>query len=178
MGVVIGELLESGPHPATLADDELLALCELGRGRTSGPGGQHRNKVETLVILTHRDTGVVGRAGERRSAEENKRVALRRLRLELATRVRVPVPAGEIRSELWLERCRNGRISCNPKHRDYPSLLAEALDAVAACGLDAKRAATRLDCTQSQLVKLVKEHPPAFATLNAARRERGMHEFR
>lgn len=173
--------LEPAPrpaHPATLADEELLAQCDLAKSRDGGPGGQHRNKVETKVTLTHRPTGVSAQAGERRSAVENKRVALRRLRLALATQVRVGVPAGEVRSALWRSRVRGGRIVVNPEHRDYPALLAEALDVIEASAFDPRRAALRLGCTPSQLVKLVQEHPPAMERWNAGRAERGQHPLK
>lgn len=165
-------------HPAALPDDDLLGRCELTRGRTSGPGGQHRNKVETLVVLTHRPTGIAGRAGERRSAEVNRKVALRRLRLALAVGLRVGVPVGEARSELWRTRCRGGRIACNPHHHDYPALLAEALDMLEACKGDPRRAAVRLDCSMSQLVRLIRHHPPALAMVNDQRAVRGEHALR
>jgi len=171
-------ILVERPHPATLEPEALLAQCELGKDRSSGPGGQHRNKVETKVTLTHTPTGVAGQAGERRSAQENKRVALTRLRLALATEVRSPAPVGDARSELWRSRCRGGRIACNPKHKDYPAMLAEALDMIDACGLEPKKAALRLECTASQLIKLVKDHPPAFAAWNKERTARGMHTLK
>lgn len=165
-------------HPAALSDDDLLSQCELTRGRTSGPGGQHRNKVQTLVILTHRPTGITGRAGERRSPENNRKVALRRLRLALAVGVRVGVPAGEARSELWRSRCRGRAIACNPRHHDYPAMLAEAMDMLESCRGDPRRAAVRLDCSMSQLVKLIKLHPPALAAVNDRRAARGEHALR
>lgn len=165
-------------HPAALPDDELLAQCDLTRGRTSGPGGQHRNKVQTLVELRHTPTGVEAHAGERRSALENRRVALRRLRLALAVEHRAPVPAGEVGSDLWRARRKGGRIVVNPEHEDYPALLAEAVDVLAAANWDARRAALRLDVTASQLLKLVKDHPPAMVMWNENRRKRKMRALK
>jgi len=166
-------------HPTGLDDDALLAQCELGRGRTGGPGGQHRNRVATQVILTHRPTGLCAQAGERRSPEANKSVALLRLRLLLAVEHRTGVPAGEARTALWASRCgKAGRIVCSASHRDHPTLIAEALDVIAACGWDTPKAAARLCCTQTQLVRLLGEHPPALVRLNQERETRGMRALR
>ncbi|MBM4109202.1 MAG: peptide chain release factor-like protein [Phycisphaerae bacterium] len=164
-------------HPAALPDDELLKDVEESRSRASGPGGQHRNKVETRATLVHTPTGVSAQAGERRSLQENRKVALFRLRLALATQVRRAVAPGDARSALWRSRCdaATGRIACNPEHHDFPALLAEALDHVWSCGLDVKKAAARLACSASQLVKLIKDHPHALFELNRARAEHGMH---
>lgn len=181
------------PHPACLADEDLLKQCRIGRGRAGGPGGQNRNKVETLVIITHLPTNLEAHAGERRSQGENKAVALRRLRLLLATRVRVDPPPpprdldallapGGACSALWRSRRRTvggtGRIACNPEHRDFPSLLAEALDVIAASAWEPAPAARRLDVTTSQLIGLVRDHPPALLAWNAARAQRGLHAIK
>lgn len=165
-------------HPASLGDELLLRGCERGSGRTGGPGGQNRNKVSTMVVLRHGATGLSAQAGERRSVRENLPVALRRLRLVLASAHRVGVPDGEARTALWRSRVRGGRIVLSERHRDYPSMLAEAMDMLFACGLDERRAATRLGVTVTQLVRLVASHAPALAALNAARESRGKHKLR
>lgn len=162
-------------HPACLEDEALLRQCRVSTGRTGGPGGQNRNKVETLVELEHEPSGIRAHASERRSQMENKRVALRRLRLALACEVRTGVPIGEIGSPLWKSRVKGGRIACNPDHEDFPSMLAEALDVIAACGWDPRKAGLRLECSASQLIKLAKDHPPALLAWNRAREDAGLH---
>ena len=175
---LIEPIFVPAPHPASIEPDALLAACTITRNRATGPGGQHRNKVETHVTLTHEPTGLSGQAGERRSPEVNKRTALRRLRYELAVACRSPVPIGEVGSAMWKSRVRGGRISPNEKHRDGPAMLAEALDVIYAAGLDHRRAALRLECSASQLIKLVAREPGALAALNQAREARGERPLR
>lgn len=52
--------------------------------KSSGPGGQHKNKRETAVRVRHIPTGVTVTAGEERSQALNREVALERLRRKLA----------------------------------------------------------------------------------------------
>ena len=165
-------------HPAALADDALLAQCTVRRTKRSGPGGQHRNKVETAVILTHRGTGLTAEANERRSQAANRSVAIFRLRLQLALQVRRPVAMTDAPSELWLHRCRNRRVSVSPRHGDFPVLLAEALDTIAAAGLDMKAAAQRLQCSSSQLVGLLQRDPRALSLVNSLRTGAGLSRLR
>lgn len=165
-------------HPACLSEELLLTHCELGKSRSGGPGGQHRNKVETLVTICHLPTGITAHAGERRSAKENRSVAVRRLRLALAVGVRTPVPIGDVRSELWRSRTAGGKISCNPDHHDYPSLLAEALDMIQACNFDARKAAIRLDVSPTQLIRCVADHPHALIWWNQQRQLRHQHPLK
>ena len=54
--------------------------------RATGPGGQHRNKTDSAVRLTHIPTGVVVTATEDRSQHVNRRVAWERLDAALAER--------------------------------------------------------------------------------------------
>ena len=75
-----------------LADDALLAQCEVQAHRASGPGGQHRNKAETAVRLVHLPSGVTAEGKDERSRTQNLRIALGRLREKLARRAYRPPP--------------------------------------------------------------------------------------
>jgi len=165
-------------HPAALSDDQLLGQCDERRQRRSGPGGQHRNKVETGVVLTHRATGIKAEAYERRSQVENRREALRRLRIRLAMDVREPADPARPPSERWQSRLRGTRIELSAAHADFPALLAELLDRLDALGYDVPRAAERLGCTGSQLVKLLAKEPRALELVNQQRQQRGLRPLR
>lgn len=64
-------------------DAALLAECEVETFRSGGPGGQHANKVESGVRLTHIPTGIRVTSRDSRSQARNKQIALNRLRARL-----------------------------------------------------------------------------------------------
>jgi hypothetical protein len=160
-------------HPATLSEPALLRDCEETRTRRGGPGGQHRNKVETAVVLLHRPTGIAAEASERRSQAENRRVAVRRLRLALAIGHRLPPdPAGP--SLRWQARTAGSRITVALDHDDYPALVAEAFDHLAACGWQLPPAAAALGVSPSQLARLCRREPAAWTALGRHRAAAGL----
>ena len=169
---------EPGDHPAAAGAEQLIAECEVRRLRRSGPGGQHRNKVETAVSLRHLPTGVRAEASERRSQAQNRSAALFRLRVNLALEVRRNRGPQHVPSPLWRSRCGGGTLKLSAGHDDFPTLLAEVLDVLAAAGADPKRAAALLACTPSQLIRLLKLDPRALALVNQWRRVRHVHALR
>lgn len=163
-------------HPAQLPVEQLLGDCRLERTRRSGPGGQHRNKVETAVVVEHLPTGLKGEASERRSQLQNRQAAIQRLRIRLALAVR-HAPPGEP-SAAWRQRVKGSRISVSPAHEDYPALLAEVLDVVHSQNFELSAAATHLGVTTSQLVKLLKTEHAALDQVNRERQSLGLPSLR
>ncbi|WP_419162240.1 peptide chain release factor-like protein [Candidatus Palauibacter sp.] len=74
------------------SDEELFAQCKVETFRAGGPGGQHQNKTESGVRLTHHPSGIVVTARESRSQHRNRARALARLRTALEDRERVRPP--------------------------------------------------------------------------------------
>lgn len=127
------------------------------------------------MVLTHEPSGVRAEANERRSQTENRTVAVFRLRVNLALEVRSDRAAEAVPSRLWQSRCTPaGRINVAADHRDFPAMLAEALDVLELCEDDPKAAAEALGCTVSQLLKFLKKEPRAAAGLNQRRSRRGL----
>lgn len=167
------------PHPATIPEEELLRDCAIEFGRVAGPGGQNRNKVETAVYIVHRPTDVDTHATERRSQAQNRHVAIFRLRLKLAVRVRTWTNRDRHEpSELWRSRRQGEKLPVNPEHEHYPALLAEALDLIVARGYDIAGAAGLLGVTMSQLARLIRHQKHAFTMVNEGRERRGLPRLR
>ena len=162
-------------HPSELSVNELIKDCHVRRQRRSGPGGQHRNKVETAIVITHTPTGIQGAASERRNQAENRKHALFRLRINLALHLRT---SRNKQSQLWNSRTSNKRITINPQHTEFPAVLAEALDVIVNQGLDMKRAAEILSVSSSQLIKLIKADNLAWQHLNQLRSDAGQHPLK
>ncbi|MEM8734282.1 MAG: peptide chain release factor-like protein [Planctomycetota bacterium] len=169
------------PHPATLTEEALVGDCDMRLERRSGPGGQHRNKVETAVVLQHRPSGVSAEANERRSQNENRKVAIFRLRLALAIDLSV---AEQFSSEwaspspLWCERRAGKQMKVSSEHRDFPPILAEAISKVLQHDWDASAAAAELAISTSQFLKLMGKHPPALRLINQTRQKMGLHAYK
>jgi peptide chain release factor 2 len=66
------------------SDEELLGECDVDTFRSSGPGGQHVNKTESAVRLSHRPSGIVVTCRQERSQHQNKALCLSKLREKIA----------------------------------------------------------------------------------------------
>ena len=65
------------------SDEELLKECNVDTYRAGGKGGQHINKTESAVRMTHLPTGTVVTCQNERSQYQNKRKCLTQIREKL-----------------------------------------------------------------------------------------------
>jgi hypothetical protein len=160
-------------------DEKLLAECTVETYRASGPGGQHRNKTESAVRLTHRPTGVVVTATERRSQHENRHRALVRLRQAIALEVREAVPAEGgpgaalarvLGDPAWPRISRRSPL--------YLVAAAQILDHLEAAAGRASDAADRLGVSTASLVKFLTLDTDLWQGANGIRRRFGQKPLR
>ena len=72
------------PPPYALDRETLEREVEIDVFRASGPGGQHVNKTESALRLTHWPSGVVVTAQDSPSQHRNREIAFERLAARLA----------------------------------------------------------------------------------------------
>jgi protein subunit release factor B len=72
--------------------ERLARDCEITPFKSSGPGGQKKNKTESSVRVRHLPSGIVRIATESRSQARNRALALARVLEELKRRARRPKP--------------------------------------------------------------------------------------
>jgi protein subunit release factor B len=105
-------------------DEALLAECDVVPFKSSGPGGQHKNKTLSSVRLYHRPTGLVVIGRRERSFLRNLKDALGRLREKLERllvepKVRRPTKPSRRAVEARLrEKKARGRRKEDRAHRD------------------------------------------------------------
>ena len=81
----------NGRKKRFLTDMKTLAKeTDVSFYKSSGPGGQKKNKTETSVRLHHRPSGLMVIATEQRSQSQNRALAFKRLQRKLVTLNRIP----------------------------------------------------------------------------------------
>lgn len=67
---MVAETIDDTDSAIVLRDADI----EVQTTRDSGPGGQHRNKTESCVVMTHRPTGIQAKSALK-SQHQNRRLA-------------------------------------------------------------------------------------------------------
>ena len=121
-------IMETKPAHYATDMESLKKSTRVQPFKASGPGGQHRNKVQTGVRLLHRLSGVRVEAKTSRSREENLKRAFKRLQRRLqklnqpsTPRIPTKVPRSQKRQRVSDKRIQSAR----KKERKQPSLNDE-----------------------------------------------------
>jgi hypothetical protein len=162
-----------------LDDESLLDQCDLHIYKSSGPGGQHRNKVSSAVRLRHKPTGISAHGDESRSQAENKRLALSRLRMNIACSIRQPVKPG-VNFPAVVAECmftaRGGpnvgrrRLEVGKRDRRFWTVAAYLLDVLDHYQGRLSEAAAHIGITTGNFVGLLESERHLLAAAQAVRK--------
>lgn len=159
----------------TLADDLLLSQCDVHCYRSSGPGGQKKNKTSSAVRLQHRPTGLVTQAEEDRSQHINKARALKRLRMLLATDLLAELDVRSYRPGEHVSAClAGGRLEVRLKDERALPVINEVLSVLDGCGGRVSDAARAIGITTANLVKFLRIDPHVWRRANHIRQSHGL----
>ena len=149
-----------------LTEEELLRQCRCETCRGSGPGGQKRNKTESAVRVIHLPSGIAAEGDVSRSQHLNRLHALRKLRLEIALRVRRPAPAAPAGPAPGVQA------------DAFVRWVAAAFDALADSGFRLSEAADRMGVSTSRLSKDLAKHSAVWQVVNRERERLGLSRLR
>lgn len=127
----------------------------------TGNGGQKRNHTNTAVRICHLPSGVVVTDCETRSQQRNREIALHKLRLEIAMKIRGP--------ELPQPDC--GMNMNNPK---YPLLVAWLMDVVVKSELEPRIVAEKTGLSRTGILKLLARDTQLWQYFNRLRNKAGL----
>ena len=152
-----------------LDDEALLAECSLDFFRSTGKGGQKKNKTSSAVRLVHLPTQTEAVMGNFRSQAENKKVAVKQLKINLAVKWRkLPLMAWDKSVGL------GASFVINEKNKLYPLLAAVLLDHLDFHNYQVSKAAESLKISTGQLIKVLKKHPTVWQVTNQNRVKLGL----
>ena len=147
-----------------LSDDDLAAEYSWDFHKTTGNGGQKKNKTSSAVRVFHQPTGLSAVCDRERSQKMNRKGALHKLRIIIALTQREPFVPDRIP-----ELCGSAAALTSPR---YPAFAAGLLDAIAECGWEPEAACTLLDWSKSHLFKIIGRDPALGAVINREREKR------
>jgi len=171
---------ETADKYLSLDDQALVGQCSVDHYRSSGPGGQKRNKTSSAVRLRHHSTGLSVTAADDRSQRVNMVRAIRRLREAIALNVRAKLALDFYQPSELLLTCvtPDGRLAVGQRQRHYYSAVREVLDVLAACGMRVSEAADEIGVSTAHLVKFIQTDPKLWERVNQMRAEAGVKPLR
>lgn len=170
----------------SLPDEAILAQCDIHIYKASGPGGQHRNKVSSAVRLRHKETGITATANDSRSQHSNRKLALQRMRMNIALRLRSPLaPTGDEPNlpEILAEcihvatkgpQAGSARLTIGRKNHRFWLVAAYLLDILTGAEGKVAQAAEMLGITTGNLTSVLKSDRHLIAAVQEIRKSHNM----
>jgi len=185
---IIWKLLMNPRDTWLLCDDTaLLRDCSIEAHRTSGPGGQHRNKVSTAIRLRHKASGIVGQSDRTRSHHQNRKSALANLRMHIACGRREACDPAEPDIPPEIAGCFTAaggkstpprRLKLTPGSRLFWPTAAVVLDVLAAADGQLSTAAAALGISTGNLSAFLRSQGNLLAATQAIRASCGQKPLR
>ena len=166
----------------SLTDEKILAQCDIHIYKASGPGGQHRNKVSSAVRLKHKMTAITATANDSRSQHSNRKMAMQRLRMNIALRLRSPIPPTHEEPNLpdilaecihvasKGQRAGSARLTISRKNPRFWSVAALLLDLLAGAEGKLAQVSARLGITTGNLTSVLKSDRHLLAAVQEIRK--------
>lgn len=152
----------------TASDEQLIRECRLDFHKASGNGGQKVNKTSSAVRLIHAPSGITAASAESRSQHENRRCALKALRMKIAQTIRKTADP----------EFRVGDPATSMSNASYPLFAAKILDTFLAHGCELKDTAMMLNISATRLSKLLYRDPALWTEACDLRKTRGLPPLR
>lgn len=172
-----------GRNFLAMTDEQLMGQCEMDTFKSSGPGGQHRNKRESAVRLKHLPTGIVAQASEDRSQHKNRAATIARLRTLIALKVRNILnledytPPEELLQILPAKSTIRGSETgpqIGPNNRKFAFGMQALLDLLFAVEGSVSDAAKKLGLSTGALSRLILSDDSLRMAVNQLRASKGM----
>ena len=162
----------------------LLKDCRVDTYKSSGPGGQRKNKVETAVRLVHEPSGISAQGQQTRSQGRNKTLALRNLRMHIACACRQPQDLDQLAVPDEIAECFQRPRSPSPQHvklrlslpsgnRYFWPVAAFVLDVFDAAEGQLSTASGALGISTANLSAFIRTHRHLLAAAQAIRKAHG-----
>ena len=142
-------------------ESEFLKYCLIDFYKARGPGGQKKNKTESAVRLTLKESQISATAAEDRQQSVNRTKAVKRLKLQIAFEERLP-------PEQW-----SGQLDMNPSNKNYPLFCAILIDHCVEQNWQISSVATHYGLSTGKLIKILATSDTLWQEVNRQRAKLG-----
>jgi len=143
-------------------DDALVKLCEFSPFKSTGRGGQKKNKSSSAVRLVHKPTEIAVTATKARCQHANRKTALKKLRYQIAF---------DVRSD---EAPELSTLDMSPNNKRFYLWVAFIFDLLHRHHFAVSNCAKELELSTSRLIKMLARDDTVWQHVNDQRKTLGL----